>query len=91
MNQRITNLKWPPHNPAAAACSPDGKDSVQIWNELFQLPCAQPDLEMHMPLLELDPWQVVDLGYQVNAPFDRTWSCVEETADPVADRCDIDG
>jgi 7-cyano-7-deazaguanine synthase in queuosine biosynthesis len=55
---------------------------TQVWNELFQMPCAQPDLEMHMPLLELDPWQVVDLGYQVNAPFDRTWSCVEETADP---------
>ncbi len=55
---------------------------VQIWNELLQLPCNQPELELVVPLLELDPWQVIDVGFQANAPFDRTWSCVEETSDP---------
>lgn len=55
---------------------------VQIWNELIQLPLQQPDLELMAPLLELEPWQVVDVGFQVAAPFDRTWSCVEESSEP---------
>lgn len=59
-----------------------GTEYVQIWNELLQLPCAQPDLEVVTPLLELEPWQVVDVGFQVAAPFDRTWSCLEEGTEP---------
>jgi 7-cyano-7-deazaguanine synthase len=54
----------------------------QIWNELIQLPCGQPDLEFLIPLLELEPWQVVDVGFQVGAPLERTWSCSEETSEP---------
>lgn len=54
----------------------------QIWNELIQIPCGQTDLELAMPLLELEPWQVIDVGYQVNAPFDRTWSCIADTNEP---------
>ena len=48
---------------------------VQVWNELVQMPCGQAELEVVTPLLELEPWQVVDLGFQVAAPLDRTWSC----------------
>lgn len=55
---------------------------VQIWDELLQLPCAQTELEITTPLLELEPWQVVDVGFQVNAPFEKTWSCVEESSEP---------
>jgi 7-cyano-7-deazaguanine synthase len=55
---------------------------VQIWNELIQMPCAQSELEVVTPILELDPWQVVDVGFQVSAPFDRTWSCVEDASEP---------
>jgi 7-cyano-7-deazaguanine synthase len=55
---------------------------IQILNELVQLPCGQPDLEIITPLLELEAWQVVDVGYQVNAPLERTWSCVEDAAEP---------
>lgn len=55
---------------------------VQIWNELLQLPCNLPELEVIMPLLELDEWQVIDLGVQVSAPLERTWSCEEETGEP---------
>jgi 7-cyano-7-deazaguanine synthase in queuosine biosynthesis len=51
---------------------------VQVWNELVQMPCGQSELELATPLLELEPWQVVDLGFQVAAPFERTWSCVAE-------------
>jgi 7-cyano-7-deazaguanine synthase len=54
----------------------------QIWNELLQMPCGQPELDVTAPLLELEPWQVVDVGYHVNAPLDRTWSCAEETNEP---------
>jgi 7-cyano-7-deazaguanine synthase len=55
---------------------------VQIWAELVQQPCGQADLEIQTPLLELDPWQVIDVGVQANAPLDRTWSCYEEMSDP---------
>jgi 7-cyano-7-deazaguanine synthase in queuosine biosynthesis len=55
---------------------------VQIWNEMFQLTLGRPELDLQTPLLELEAWQVIDLGFQVNAPLDRTWSCVEEHADP---------
>ncbi|HEY8748387.1 MAG TPA: 7-cyano-7-deazaguanine synthase [Tepidisphaeraceae bacterium] len=55
---------------------------VQIWQELLQLPCGVSDLEFTTPLLEMEPWQVVDLGIQVNVPFDRTWSCVTDAAEP---------
>jgi 7-cyano-7-deazaguanine synthase len=55
---------------------------VQIWNELIQLPCGHADLEVVTPLLELEPWQVIDVGYQVSVPFDRTWSCTEESNEP---------
>jgi 7-cyano-7-deazaguanine synthase len=55
---------------------------VQIWNELIQMPCAQPDLELMTPLLELEAWQVVDLGIQVAAPLERTWSCLEDGSEP---------
>jgi len=55
---------------------------VQIWNEMMNLPCAQPEFDLVTPLLELEPWQVVDVGFQANAPFERTWSCLEEGSDP---------
>jgi hypothetical protein len=54
----------------------------QIWNEMIRLPCAQSEMEVRTPLLELEPWQVVDVGLQVGAPFERTWSCVEESSEP---------
>jgi 7-cyano-7-deazaguanine synthase len=54
----------------------------QIWNELIQLPCGQTDLEFLIPLLELEPWQVIDVGFQVGAPLERTWSCAEDTTEP---------
>jgi 7-cyano-7-deazaguanine synthase len=55
---------------------------IQIWTELLQLPCGLPDLEFIAPLLELEPWQVVDLGFQVSAPLDRTWSCTNDGGEP---------
>jgi 7-cyano-7-deazaguanine synthase in queuosine biosynthesis len=55
---------------------------VQIWNEMIQIPCAIPDVEVQTPLLELEEWQVIDLGFQVAAPFERTWSCLEESGEP---------
>ena len=55
---------------------------TQIWNELIQMPCGMKELEVITPLLELDAWQVVDVGFQVNAPLDKTWSCLEEGSEP---------
>ena len=48
---------------------------IQIWNELVQLPCGQSEIEIVTPLLELEPWQVVDLGFQVSAPRFRRGRC----------------
>lgn len=55
---------------------------VQIWTELLQLPCGLPEFEFQVPLLELEPWQVVDLGFQVNAPLEKAWSCSEDGSEP---------
>lgn len=55
---------------------------VQVWNELLQLPCGQPEVEVNAPLLELEPWQVVDVGYQVNAPIEKTWDCADAGPEP---------
>ena len=54
----------------------------QIWNEMMQMPCNQPELMLEMPLLELEPWQVVDVGYQAAAPFEKTWTCTEGGGEP---------
>ena len=53
---------------------------VQIWTDLLQLACGLTEAEFQAPLLELEPWQVVDLGFQVNAPMERTWSCDDDGA-----------
>jgi 7-cyano-7-deazaguanine synthase in queuosine biosynthesis len=55
---------------------------IQVWNELVQMPCALAELEVVTPLLELEPWEVVDLGYNVAAPFERTWSCEGDGPEP---------
>jgi 7-cyano-7-deazaguanine synthase len=55
---------------------------TQIWNELIQMPCGAKEMEVITPLLELEPWQVVDVGFQVNAPLEKTWSCLEEGSEP---------
>lgn len=55
---------------------------IQILNELLQMPCKQPELEIVAPLLELELWQAIDLGVNVQAPLDKTWTCMEQTADP---------
>jgi 7-cyano-7-deazaguanine synthase in queuosine biosynthesis len=55
---------------------------VQVWNEMINLPLGYPDLELQAPLLEIEPWQVVDIGVNVAAPFERSWSCLEDRAEP---------
>jgi 7-cyano-7-deazaguanine synthase len=55
---------------------------VQIWSEMIQMPSGLAEVELVTPLLELEPWQVVDLGVQVGTPFDKTWSCEQDTAEP---------
>lgn len=60
----------------------------QVWNELVQMACGQPTLELQMPLLELEAWQVVDLGVQVSAPLELSWNCDEPDAPEPCGRCD---
>lgn len=55
---------------------------LQVWDEMLQMTLGRPELRVIAPLIEMELWQVVDLGFQVNAPLDRTWSCVDEHGDP---------
>lgn len=67
---------------------PDGPELArvtefcQLWSEMVQLTCERPTLDVVMPLLELEPWQIVDLGAQVSAPLALTWSCEKRSGDP---------
>lgn len=71
---------------ASSASSADGlaqaTEFLQIWNEMLEHPCGQPELTVEAPLLELEPWQVVDVGFQAQVPFERTWSCQDEGPEP---------
>lgn len=55
---------------------------LQVWDELVQMTLGRPELRVVAPLLEMELWQAVDLGFQVNAPLERTWSCVDDHGDP---------
>jgi 7-cyano-7-deazaguanine synthase len=55
---------------------------ISIWNEMLQLPCAEEELELHAPLLELEAWQVVEVGTQIGAPMEKSWSCTEDGEHP---------
>jgi 7-cyano-7-deazaguanine synthase in queuosine biosynthesis len=55
---------------------------TQICNELIQIACQLRDMEIVAPLIDLEPWQVVDVGTQVNAPLEKGWSCLENTPEP---------
>ena len=79
-------LRFAAHHQAAAVhlglrVGPGGDALVsatefgQVFTELAQLPCGLADLTVELPLLELEAWQVVDVGAQAGVPFDRTWSC----------------
>lgn len=55
---------------------------VQVWQELLQQPCGVTDLDVAAPLLEMEAWQVIDLGVQLNVPFEKTWSCAADGGEP---------
>lgn len=47
----------------------------QLWTEMAQITLERPELDLATPLLELDLWQVIDLGVQLDAPLQLAWSC----------------
>ncbi len=55
---------------------------MQIWTEMARLTCGLERLEVIAPLLEMDAWQVVDLGVQLEAPLRSTWSCGVQDESP---------
>ena len=69
-------------NNAAVDDLATATEYVQIWEEMLQVPCAQPELRLEMPLLEMEAWQVVDVGFQVATPMEKTWSCQENMPEP---------
>ena len=60
--------------PAAADLS-RVTEHAQVWGELVQVTCDRPTLEIQLPLLELEPWQAIDLAAQVGAPLQLSWDC----------------
>ncbi len=57
-------------------------EHVQIWNELVQMTCGRPTIELIAPVLELERWQVVDLGFQAEAPMALSWDCDTDQPEP---------
>ena len=57
-------------------------EHAQIWGELVQVTCDRPTLEVQLPLLELEPWQVIDLAVQVGAPLQLSWDCEHNGEQP---------
>jgi 7-cyano-7-deazaguanine synthase len=56
---------------------------------MAQMTLERPELEVVTPLLELELWQVIDLGVQLDAPLQLTWSCESNVGEPCGDcrRC----
>jgi 7-cyano-7-deazaguanine synthase in queuosine biosynthesis len=59
----------------------------QVLNELIQIPCGQEGVEVQLPLLEMELWQVVDLAFNVSAPLEATWSCDRADATEPCGQC----
>jgi 7-cyano-7-deazaguanine synthase len=55
----------------------DATQLQQIYTELLQLIAGDQAPELVMPLVEMEIHQVVDLGAQLNTPFEATWSCLQ--------------
>lgn len=71
-------LRAGPEGPALSRAT----EYLQVFSELANLPLGLADVEFAFPLLELDPWQVVDLGIQIGAPLEKSWSCQTDAPDP---------
>ncbi|MGN6368345.1 MAG: 7-cyano-7-deazaguanine synthase [Phycisphaerae bacterium] len=48
---------------------------VQIFNQLLDLYSTETPLTLKTPLMGLEDQQVIELGYQMAAPFAASWSC----------------
>jgi 7-cyano-7-deazaguanine synthase len=70
------------HLGSSADALAEATEYAQVWNELMQVPCNQTQMMLEMPLLELEPWQVIDVGFQTSVPFEKTWTCSESAAEP---------
>jgi 7-cyano-7-deazaguanine synthase in queuosine biosynthesis len=81
---RLGTAPRPGGGPNAGDDLAQATEYVQVWNELLQLPCGRPDLEVMTPILELEPWQVIDVGFQAGVPFEKTWSCLEDVGEGAA-------
>ena len=74
----FTGQRAGPHADPLAGAAEFG----QLWGELAQLPLGRRGLTVEVPLLELEPWQVVDLGARLGAPLGDTWSCESDGPTP---------
>lgn len=70
---------------AAADESSRVTEFMQLWTEMAQITLERPELEIATPLLELELWQTVDLGVQLDAPLQLAWSCENAVGEPCGD------
>ncbi len=74
------------HNRTDSESFPDaGKRFFAQLNELLKAALwshSQVHTEVILPLIDLDKPHVVDLGRQLNVPFDLTWSCYCDAETP---------
>lgn len=62
---------------------------AQLCTEMIQITLERPELEVVTPLLEMEMWQVIDLGIQLDAPLQLAWSCENQAGEPCGEcrRC----
>lgn len=67
---------WGVHfDPKAADALARNIEFVQLVNQVLELFGGEPGLTVRTPLMGLEDHQMLELGYQINAPFAASWSC----------------
>lgn len=76
-----TAVTWAP-NADDAAIYPDCRyDFFKALNEALHI-CDNRRMEVHAPYIQRSKRTVVEIGRRLNVPFDETWSCYDNGAEP---------
>jgi 7-cyano-7-deazaguanine synthase len=57
-------------------------EMVQLFNQMMDLVSPESPLVVKTPLVGLEDQQVIELGYQMGAPFQASWTCQTAMAIP---------
>jgi 7-cyano-7-deazaguanine synthase len=63
------------HEPRAADAMARHIELVQIYNQMLEVMGGEPALTVRTPLLGLEDFQAIELGYQMSLPYSASWTC----------------